>query len=169
MPFRLITAAAYLSTIAAANWAINQYGAVPVGFGLIAPAGVFFAGLAFTLRDLLHETGGRTWVLAAIAAGAALSFAVANPTIAIASGAAFAVSELADWAIYEPLRRRRWLLAVAASNTVGIIVDSLLFLTIAFGSLAFLPGQLVGKTWMTLLAVALLIPLRRRITARTTT
>ncbi|MEJ7652937.1 MAG: hypothetical protein WKH64_06160 [Chloroflexia bacterium] len=36
----------------------------------------------------------------------------------------------------------------------------MLFL-IAFGSLTFLPGQIVGKAWMTLLAVALLATWRR--------
>ena len=42
----------YIATIFAANWAIVTLGPVPVGFGLVAPAGVYFAGLAFTLRDL---------------------------------------------------------------------------------------------------------------------
>lgn len=160
MTRRLLTAATigagYLATIVAANWAITRYGLVPVGFGLTAPAGVYFAGLAFTLRDLLHETAGRVPVLLAIAAGAALSFAVADPRLAIASAAAFGLSELADLAVYQPLRRRRWLAAVAASNAVGLVVDSALFLWLAFGSLAFLPGQIVGKAWMTALAVTLI-------------
>jgi len=153
---RLVLAAAYLGTVVAANWAISRYGLVPVGFGLLAPAGVYFAGLAFTLRDLLHEAAGRWAVLAAITAGAALSALVASPRLALASAAAFGLSELADWGVYEPLRRRRWLMAVMASNAAGLAVDSVLFLWLAFGSLAFLPGQLVGKVWMTVLAVAVL-------------
>lgn len=157
----LTLAVAYLATIVAANWAITRYGVVPVGFGLMAPAGVYFAGLAFTLRDLLHEAAGRLVVLAAILAGAGLSFAVASPRLAVASAVAFGLSELADFVVYEPLRKRRWLLAVAASNIVGLVVDSALFLSLAFGSLAFLPGQVVGKAWMTLLAVALLAAGRR--------
>lgn len=158
---RWVLFAAYLGVIVAANWAVVEFGVVPVGFGLMAPAAVFFAGLAFTLRDLLQETGSRWWVLAAIVAGGALSAVVATPALALASGLAFGVSELADWAVYEPLRRRRWLVAVAASNAVGIVVDSLIFLSLAFGSLAFLPGQVVGKAWMTLLALAVLVPIRR--------
>jgi uncharacterized PurR-regulated membrane protein YhhQ (DUF165 family) len=155
-------AAAYAGTVLGANWAISRYGAVPVGLGLVAPAGVYFAGLAFTLRDLLHEVAGRWVVLVAIAAGAGLSLAVTHPQrIAFASAAAFAASELADLAVYEPLRRRRWLVAVAASNVVGLVVDSALFLWLAFGSLAFLPGQVVGKAWMTVLAVAVLAVGRR--------
>lgn len=160
-------AVAYLGTIVAANWAVVHFGIVPVGFGLVAPAGVYFAGLAFTLRDLLHERAGRWAVLAAILAGAGVSYAVAAPRLALASAAAFGLSELADFAVYEPLRRRRWLLAVAASNLVGLAVDSALFLWLAFGSLAFLPGQLVGKTWMTVLAVLLLAAGRRIYRTRT--
>lgn len=33
---------------------------------------------------------------------------------------------------------------------------------LAFGSLEFLPGQVVGKAWMTLLAMALLLTVRYR-------
>jgi uncharacterized PurR-regulated membrane protein YhhQ (DUF165 family) len=147
---------AYVSTVVAANWAIARFGVVPVGFGLTAPAGVYFAGLAFTLRDLLHEALGRLAVVLAIAAGAAVSLWVAPPQLAAASAIAFGLSELADFGVYEPLRRRRWLGAVSASNVAGLAVDSALFLWLAFGSLTFLPGQVVGKAWMTALAVALL-------------
>jgi uncharacterized PurR-regulated membrane protein YhhQ (DUF165 family) len=59
--------------------------------------------------------------------------------------------------------RGRWLLAVAASNTVGAVVDSLLFLAIAFGSVAFWQGQVIGKLEMTVAAVLLLWPLRNRL------
>lgn len=162
MSRRLILAAGFLATIIAANWAITRFGAVPVGFGLLAPAGVLFAGLAFTLRDLLHDVGGRWWVLGAIVAGAGLSFAVAPPSIALASAVAFGVSELADWAVYSRLRGRRWLLAVAVSNAVGLVVDSGLFLWLAFGSLAFLPGQILAKGYMTLLALGVLWFARRK-------
>jgi uncharacterized PurR-regulated membrane protein YhhQ (DUF165 family) len=145
----------YIAVIVLANWAIQTFGIVPVGFGLAAPAGVYFAGLAFTLRDLVQEQLGRGWTILAIVAGAAVS-AVVSPQFALASGAAFLLSELADFAVYTPLRRRAWLAAVALSNTVGLAVDSVLFLQLAFGSLDFLAGQVVGKLWMTVLAVALL-------------
>ena len=152
----MMFAAGYILTIFGANWAIATFGLVPVGFGLMAPAGVYFAGLAFTLRDLAQETLGRYWTLAAVIAGAGLS-ALVSPQFAVASGAAFLVSELADMAVYTPLRERgRWLTAVAASNTVGLAVDSALFLWLAFGSLEFLAGQVVGKGVLTVAAVTLL-------------
>ena len=157
---RYLPVAGFIATIYAANFAIETWGIVPVGFGLMAPAGVYFAGLAFTLRDLTHETLGRRGVLAAILVGAALS-ALVSPVFALASGVAFLVSELADYAVYAPLRRKHFLGAVVASNTVGLTLDSVLFLLLAFGSLDFLPGQLVGKWWMTLAFLPLLWWLRR--------
>jgi uncharacterized PurR-regulated membrane protein YhhQ (DUF165 family) len=63
--------------------------------------------------------------------------------------------------VYTPLRRRGWLAAVAASNIVGLLADSVLFLWLAFGSLDYLVGQLAGKLWMTVLAVAIIAAYRR--------
>lgn len=146
---------AYAATILGANWAIATFGLVPVGFGLLAPAGVYFAGLAFTLRDFVRERYGYWPTVGAIAAGALLSAAL-SPAFALASGVAFLLSETADALVYERLRRRGWLSAVAASNVVGFVADSTLFLWLAFGSLDFLAGQLVGKGWVTLAAVAVL-------------
>jgi uncharacterized PurR-regulated membrane protein YhhQ (DUF165 family) len=166
---RLIPLVGYIATIFLANLSLQHLGwcapggpcVLPVGPGLWAPSGVLWAGLAFTLRDLVQEQLGRTWTVAAILIGAALS-ALVSPQFAVASGVAFLLSELADLAVYTPLRLRNWLAAVALSNTVGLIADSILFLTLAFGSLEFLAGQIVGKLWMTLLAVALLWTWRRR-------
>lgn len=153
--------AGYIATIFAANWAIARFGVVPVGLGYAAPAGVYFAGLAFTLRDLVQEYLGRVATVLAIAVGAALS-ALVSPQFAAASGIAFLLSEFADFLVYTPLRRRNWLGAVVASNVVGFVADSAIFLTLAFGSLEFLTGQLIGKGWMTLLAVAALWMVRQR-------
>jgi uncharacterized PurR-regulated membrane protein YhhQ (DUF165 family) len=153
--------ALFLGCIVAANWAIETVGLVPVGFGLLAPAGVYFAGLAFTCRDLAQDRLGRWPIAGAIVVGAALSWAIA-PRFAVASGVAFLVSEGIDFAVYTPLRRRGLLGAVLASNVVGLFVDSVLFLILAFGSLAYLPGQVVGKAWITLLAVMALMVWRRR-------
>lgn len=163
----IIAVIAYIATIYLANWAIETYGFVSVGFGHVAPAGVYFAGLAFTLRDITHDTLGRRWVLVAIVVGAALSYAI-SPAFALASGVAFLVSELFDFAVYAPLRKRHWLGAVALSNTVGLLVDSVLFLWLAFGSLAFIEGQIVGKLWMTALAVIVLWWGRRAVSQRRT-
>jgi hypothetical protein len=146
---------AYIATIFAANWAVLTFGPVPVGFGLVAPAGVYFAGLAFTLRDLTQDDLGRRWTYVAILVGAGISGLISGP-LAIASASAFLLSETADLLVYTPMREHRWLAAVAASNLVGLCIDSALFLWLAFGSLAFLAGQVVGKLEMTVLAIVIL-------------
>lgn len=160
---------AYVGSVWLANWLVSHYGVVPVGFALQAPAAVYVVGVAFTLRDLVQSTLGRWWVVAAIAAGAALSWIV-SPTFAVASGVSFLVSEAADFVVYTPLEQRDWRFAVVCSNVVGLIVDSLLFLALAFGSLSFLAGQIVGKAWMTLAAmlVVSLIHNRHALLARRT-
>jgi hypothetical protein len=165
----LVAAATFVGTVWAANAALARWGSVPVGFGLEAPAGVYFAGLAFTLRDVVHRGLGRSAVIVCILAGGLLSWLIeADATIpggvvpiAAASAIAFLASEFADLSVYEPLRKRGWLPAVVASNAVGIVVDSMLFLWLAFGSLALLNGQLIGKAWMTLLALPVIALLRR--------
>ena len=147
----------FVATVAGANWALATFGIVSIGFGLTAPAGVYFAGLAFTFRDLLHERGGRFWILSAIVTGAAISGLLEDAQrFALASGTAFLLSELADWTIYSPLRRKGWVLAVVSSNLVGLIVDSVLFLWLAFGSLAFIEGQVIGKAYMTIVAIVVM-------------
>jgi uncharacterized PurR-regulated membrane protein YhhQ (DUF165 family) len=93
--------------------------------------------------------------------GALLS-ALVSPQFAAASGVAFLVSEAADFAIYTPLREKNWILGVALSNVAGLVLDSALFLIIAFGSLEFMPGQVLGKAYMTALAVLLLWFVRRQ-------
>lgn len=155
--------AGYVATILAANWTLARVGVVRVA-GLGVPAGVVWAGLAFTARDLVQDTLGKRAVGVAIGLGTVAS-ALVSPQLALASGSAFLVSELADFAVYTPLRERgRWLWAVAASNTVGLVLDSGLFLVLAFGPLwvAYLPGQIAGKTLMTLAVLPLLWWAQRR-------
>jgi uncharacterized PurR-regulated membrane protein YhhQ (DUF165 family) len=84
----------------------------------------------------------------------------------VASAVAFLFSELADFAVYQPLRERRRLLAVFASNVVGLVIDSILFLWIAFGGLDFIEGQIIGKLWTTVFAVVVLLALRRWVIPR---
>jgi uncharacterized PurR-regulated membrane protein YhhQ (DUF165 family) len=151
-----ILVAVFISTVVLANVLTTHFGFVPVGFGLTATAGTYVAGATLALRDGIQDTLGKWVVIAAILAGAALSFAMSAPFIALASVVAFLVSELADYGVYTPIRKRarfgdrKWAIAVAASTVVGAVVDTVLFLGIAFGPAAILPalpGQLVGKAW----------------------
>lgn len=166
-----IAFALFSATIPAANWLIGNAGTtcipngpclIPVGFSLEAPSGVLMVGAALVLRDIVHEKLGSGGALAAIALGGALSWFFAAPALVVASVLAFTLSELADFAVYTPLRKRQLGLAVLASGAVGAVIDSAVFLWLAFGSLAFIEGQIVGKLWMSLAAAAVLLTLRRQ-------
>jgi len=161
--------AAFIATIPTANWMIQHVGTVcapqgpcliPVGFGLEAPSGVLMIGLALVLRDLVHQQMGWRIAMLGIVVGAALSALLAPPALVFASGAAFLLSEIADLLVYAPLARRRLIAAVVASGIVGAVIDSALFLLIAFGSLNFLTGQVVGKMWATLIAIPVIWSIR---------
>jgi len=158
-------------TIPAANWMIGHVGTVcvpqgpcllPVAPGLMAPSGVAMIGIALVLRDLVQRRLGVGVAAGAVLAGAAISALLAPPALVVASAVAFLLSELADLAVYTPLARRRLIAAVVASSMVGLVVDSIVFLWLAFGSLDFLLGQIVGKAWMVLLSLPFVHWLRRR-------
>jgi queuosine precursor transporter len=153
---RWILAGAFLGCIPAANWLIGNVGTtcipggpclIPVAPGLMAPSGVLMIGAALALRDAVHEALGRAWVLSLVFAGAALSLAVSPPALALASAAAFLLSEIADFAVYDRLRRRGLAVAVAASGVVGAVLDSLIFSALAFGTVAWAPGLIIAKIY----------------------
>jgi len=167
----LVFLALFCLTIPAANWLIGNAGTVcapsgpcliPVAAGLMAPSGVTMIGIALVLRDLVQRRLGVGVSAIAVLAGALLSALVAPPALVVASAAAFLLSEFADLAVYTPLARRGLVGAVVASSSVGLVVDSIVFLWFAFGSLEFLLGQVVGKAWMVLLSIPLIWWLRRR-------
>lgn len=162
----------FIGSIWLANYLVSRVGVVcepgpsgpclvPVWPGILAPSGVVAIGASFTLRDLVQRRLGRSITIGAIALGAVLS-AFLSPRLALASGAAFLLSESLDLLVYTPLQERNLILATLASNIVGLVVDSTVFLFLAFGSLRFIEGQIIGKAWMTLLALPLVAFLRRR-------
>lgn len=162
---------AFTACIPLANWMIGHVGTVcvpqgpcliPVAPGITAPSGVLMVGLALVLRDLLQRRLGAIFALAAIAVGTLLSALLAPPALVMASAGAFLFSELVDFAVYTPLQRRRLVLAVLASSAAGLVIDSIVFLWLAFGSLDYLGGQIIGKGWMVLLALPLIAWLRQR-------
>lgn len=168
---RYLVLLAFLATVPAANWMIQNIGAecipngpclIPVAPGLMAPSGVLVIGLAFVLRDAVQQLLGLRWALAAIAAGVLLSAFIAPPALLLASAAAYLFSELADLAVYTPLRKRSLPGAVLASGVVGAVIDSALFLIIAFGSLDYMAGQTVGKLLMSAIAAGVLFAWGRR-------
>lgn len=160
---RAAAIAAYIGTIVAANWLTVTYGLVPIGFGLLVTAGTFAAGAALIARDWVQTTSGRAVTIAAILAGAALSYFLADPFIAIASGLAFLVSEFIDYGVFTRIRERSLPRAVLVSSVVAAPVDTVLFLWLAGFPLTWqaVLGQFLVKSALALI-VALLLASRER-------
>lgn len=136
----------YLAAVVAANLLLNHYGptAAPyIAFGLI--------GAVLIFRDKFADLVGPRRVLAQsalIAAGALITFLLNQDaaSIAKASVIAFAASEAVEGTIYYLNRNRPWLERAPLSAVFGAAVDSVLFISIAFGfsfQIAFL--QFVAK------------------------
>lgn len=168
--------AGFIGAIWFANWLVTNWGTTkfPGSPWLItvwpaeltrsnepiyAPSGVLAIGAAFTLRDLVQRRLGLQWTVLAILVAAGLSAAL-DPSLALASALAVLLAEGLDLLVYTPLQRRNLIGAVIASNIAGVVVDSIVFLSVAFGSLDLLEGQIIGKLWMTILALPIIAGLR---------
>jgi queuosine precursor transporter len=149
-----------LASVYAANYLVQHVGIVQVWpTHLYAPAGVYMAGCAFLFRDTVQRLASVRLALLGIACGALLSLLV-SPTLAGASAAAFTVSEVTGLAVLA-LLGRRLLPAVAAAQLAAALVDSFVFLWLAFGSVAFWQGQTVGKLSVLALAFPVVYGSRR--------
>lgn len=166
-----ICLALFALCIPLANWMVGHIGnvcvtdgpcIVPVWPGIAAPSGVLVVGIALVLRDLVQRRLGLSWAFVAIIGGAVLSWLIAPPALALASVAAFTFSETADLLVFTPLQKKGLMLAVIISSAVGLAVDSVLFLSLAFGSLDFLAGQMIGKAWGIAVALPLVWYMRSR-------
>lgn len=126
---------AWLAAVPAANYTTGAFGFADLPWLGLVPYGTIFAGVVLVARDVVQDETHAWWLIPAlITVGGLVSFGVAPPTIAAASVLAFVVSELADWAIYTPLRRHGWVVAAMVSSIIGGAIDSALFLRVAFDS-----------------------------------
>lgn len=157
--------AVFVGCIVMSNWALLHIGyagdpgeprTIPLGFGLHAPSGVLFAGALLTLRDIIHERVGPVGTLTVILAAAPVTALTSSGSLAVASGATFVVAEVADLLVYSRVRRRGRVVAVVCSNVVSSVIDSALFLAIAFGSAAALHGTLAMTTGKLAASLAML-------------
>ncbi|KQU75454.1 beta-carotene 15,15'-monooxygenase [Aminobacter sp. DSM 101952] len=165
-----VSLAAFIGCVPAANWLIAHFGTVcvpdgpcliPVWPGILAPSGVLLAGLSFVLRDLVQEALGVFWAIAAVLIGGLIAAFIASPVLAVASVTAFLFAETVDLLVFSGLRRRGLVLASVTSSVIGLLLDSLIFVQIAFGGSAYIVGQSIGKAWMILAALPLLIAIQR--------
>ncbi len=95
-------------------------------FGEMFPPMSVVVGAVFILRDYAQKEIGHK-ILGAMLVGAALSYFMADPYIAVASLFAFMISELVDWAVYtftkKPLAQR-----ILISSAISTPIDSVVFL-----------------------------------------
>lgn len=121
---------AYVASILVLNIGFSYVPMIDLGFGLLSPMALL-AGAVFVLRDFAQRQVGH-YVLYGMAAGAILSYLLADPFVASASVVAFVLAELVDWAIYtvtkKPFRER-----VLISSLISTPVDTLVFLFIITG------------------------------------
>ena len=138
--------APYLVAVVAANLLLKHFGptAAPyIAFGLIGAVLIFrdqFADLVGPQR-LAAQTG-------LIAAGAILTYLLNQDAAAIAKASviAFAASEAVEGTLYYGIRKRPWLDRAPLSATAGALVDSVLFISIAFGfTFSIVFAQFVAK------------------------
>src|SRR5262245_29594347 len=131
--------AMFLASIPFANWWLTVHGLAHYPLIGTVPSAVWIIGVAFVLRDLGQLGAGRRWAWAAIVAGVVISYVVADARVATASAVAFAWSESTDALIFTPLANRgtrAFILGVSISGYAASVVDSVLFVRIAFGSYA---------------------------------
>lgn len=162
--------------------------------GIVVPAAVFLYALTFTLIDLINERlgrmGARRVVATAFAANLLLAgyiqFAIwlpaapfysggvafagvlgSTPRIVFASLTAYVVSSFVDTEIFAWWRARvggpKWA-RVFASNAISTLVDSILFIGIAFGGVLpvvpLIQGQYLVKMGVTVISLPLIYAAR---------
>jgi uncharacterized PurR-regulated membrane protein YhhQ (DUF165 family) len=164
----VLLGAAFVALVLLANWLAARYVVHVPLTPYLAPAGVFCIGGVLVLRDWMQQLGGLWKTMPLVYAAGLVSWVVGEVAgwtslqkIAVASIVAFTVSETVEAFVFTPIRRRNLSVGVALSATVGNVVDSYVFLTLAFASTAFFWGQFWGKTEAIVIGVLLTVARRR--------
>lgn len=168
-------AVAYVALVVAANWLASKYLITIWPTSYLAPAGVLCIGLVLPMRDWLWQLRGFRSSVALIFVAGLSSFALAliigysTPPgvtlirVSAASLLAFCVSEIIfESLIFAPLRRRNLTLGVALSASVGNLIDSFVFLVVAFPAIwtSLYAGNVLGKFYG--IAAAVIVTAARR-------
>lgn len=123
----MIYAVLYVIAIVVVNYGFTVLPLVPMPTGEMWPPMSLAVGLVFVLRDFAQREIGHR-VLALMLIGGLLSWWTASPFVAFASLSAFAVSELADWALYS-FSKRPFHERVLWSSIIAAPLDSVVFLS----------------------------------------
>lgn len=127
----------FLASIPFANWWLRVHGLWDVPHLGLVPSAVWVVGIAFVVRDIGQFIAGRALAWIAIIAGVLLSWWLASPGLALASGCAFAWSESTDALVFTPLANRSgrlFLIGLCISGLAASVVDSAIFMRLAFHS-----------------------------------
>ena len=141
----------YVALIVVVNYGFSAVPLVRLPDGTMWPPLSLAVGFIFVLRDFAQREIGHK-VLLAMLVGAALSYVMASPYVAIASTAAFLVSELVDWLVYS-LTKRPLSQRILYSSLLATPLDSAVFLygIGAFswaGVLAMTVSKLIGAAFV---------------------
>jgi uncharacterized PurR-regulated membrane protein YhhQ (DUF165 family) len=144
---RYLNTILYIAAIVAVNWAFIVVPPVALPGGALWPPVSLLVGFVFVLRDFAQREIGH-YVLVAMAAGVVLSYFMASPEVAMASAAAFLISELVDWAVYS-FTGRSLSQRILLSSLVATPVDSAVFLAMVgffswAGVIAMTASKLAG-------------------------
>lgn len=122
----MIAVSVYIASVVAVNAAVSALGMASV-FGVAVPWGLPLIGFVFVFRDYAQRQIGHKVVFAMLAATVISYFM--SPEVALASAAAFLVSETVDWIVYT-LTKRPLSERVLYSSAVATPLDSIVFLAL---------------------------------------
>ena len=153
----------YIALIVFVNWSFDIIPLVDLPGGEKWPPAAIITGLIFVARDFAQREIGHRVIFAMLLAGA-LSYVTSRPDVAIASVAAFLVSEFADWTIYS-FSGRPFSERILISSAISTPIDSFVFLYLighasTFGVVSMVLSKMVGA-----FAIWWLIRRRERILA----
>lgn len=119
----------YVLLIPFVNWSFAHVPTIPLADGGAFSPLAIVTGLVLVVRDFAQREVGHT-IFIPMLIGIAASFAMAPPAIALASAAAFAISETVDWVVFtfvkRPLSQR-----VLLSSGIGAPIDTAVFWLLA--------------------------------------
>lgn len=137
----------YVALIPFVNWSFTWAPNIELFPGWAFNPVTIVTGLVLVVRDFAQREVGHKVLLAMIIA-LAITVVLAGPRLALASGAAFAISELVDWLIFT-FTRLRLSTRVFLSSLIAAPIDSVVFLvgagffTVANAVMSVL-GKMVG-------------------------
>ncbi len=116
----------YVALIVLVNWLFSVVPMVELPGGEMWPPVSLVVGLIFVVRDFAQREIGHRIIIAMLIGGA-LSYIMADPFIAVASVAAFLISEFTDWAVYS-FTGRPFSQRILLSSVISTPIDSAVFL-----------------------------------------